>query len=112
MSTQRPCIYTINGNNALCFKIFLQGGIRHKTTVPVFQVSANNRFYFHTVTLHINRFYTIVADMHIIHDEHLPEITGVGKDFLVTGHTGVKTDLTGSCSRLAKSSALKNSSVF
>ena len=33
--------------------------------------------------------------MGTVHDQDLPEITGVGKDLLITGHSGVETDLAG-----------------
>ena len=45
--------------------------------------------------------------MHIIHDKHLSIITGIGKNFLVTGHPGIKTYFTGCSAGFTKSFSLK-----
>ena len=49
--------------------------------------------------------------MHSIHDKDLPIITGIGENFLVTCHTGIKTDLACSCSNVTKSIAMAKSSI-
>src|ERR1700743_949927 len=54
---------------------------------------------------------TIITDMRIGGHHDLAEIGGIGKNFLVAGHPGIKTDLACSCSYFPGSFAIKYGSI-
>ena len=60
---------------------------------------------------HISIFHTIISNMNSIHNQNLPIITWVRKNFLVTGHARVKAYFAGGCANLAKSVAIKNVAI-
>src|SRR5438034_1403824 len=112
MRYQRPGINIIDRYYLLCFKIFLQRCISHKAAVFLFQVAAYYSLYFYTIAFYIASLYTIITNVHTIHDQYLAIITGVGKYFLVTGHSGIKTNFTGGGTNFTKGFAIKNIAIF
>jgi hypothetical protein len=46
-----------------------------------------------------------------IHDKDLPKIAGIGKDLLVAGHAGIKTDLAGRCADGTEGQTMMDRSV-
>ncbi len=56
--------------------------------------------------------YAVVPDLGVGHNDHLAQVGGVGKNFLVTGHAGIKYDFGGHLSGGAKGTSVKDCAVF
>src|SRR4030042_7144866 len=61
--------------------------------------------------LNILIIHSIVSYLGIRHGYNLPPIRGVGEDFLITSHGGIKYDFTNSLTISTKTVTLKDSSV-
>ena len=81
------------------------------TTKLLFEVSTNKASNFYGSAFYIGGFNPIISDMHIIHNQHLPGIAGVGKNFLVARHTCIETNFTGGSSGFTKGAAGKKMSI-
>src|SRR4030042_3870053 len=69
-----------------------------------FYLLSSGRFY-------ILMIHSIVSYLGIRHGHNLPPIRGVGEDFLITSHGGIKYDFTNSLTISTKTVTLKDSSV-
>lgn len=54
----------------------------------------------------------VVPDLGVGHDDHLAQVRGVGKNFLITGHAGIKNDFGGHLSGGSKRTSVEDCAVF
>src|SRR5258708_832607 len=112
MRYQCPRIYPFDTNDVVCLQIFIQRTLCLNPGELLLQVTGDKTTDLDAARLYIAVFYTVITNVHTIHDQHLAIIAGVCKHLLVSGHPGIKTDLAGSCTLFAKSLAMVNGTVF
>src|SRR5580658_6170598 len=112
MRDQRPGIHFSDTDDIVRPHVLIQATLRHQPRKLLLQVPADQPPDLYTRRFHIAILHSVIADMYAVHDQHLPIIAGIGKDLLVTRHSGVEADLAGSGASLAKGLAIMNSAVF
>ena len=111
MANQLAGIDIRNRNNVLLLEVILNICLRLRAGLIDFIVFANQPGYLDIAGFNFFRCDTVITDMRVGGYHDLAEIRGVGKDLLVAGHAGIKTDLAGGGAYLSGSFAIKYSSV-
>src|SRR3989337_4059120 len=112
MRYQCSCIHIPDRYDVISDQIFFQGTFRQFPGILIFQVAADQAFYFYIVRFYILVLYTVVTNMNGVHDQYLAIITWICKYFLVSGHSGVKTNFSCSSTNGAKGFTITNGAVL
>ena len=112
MANDSPRIYVGDTDQAFPFEILLDRSIRLGPGERHGEILTDQAGDFDRRRLYLAGFRSVISDMDIGGYQELSEVRGIGKDFLIAGHTGIEANFPGGRPDFTSGFAVEDCSVF